>query len=72
MRDPERIEEVLGLVREVWLEDPDLRLGQIVVNAARPRNACPEIFAIEDAELRRGLALLLERLRQRPRRPDQP
>ena len=70
MRDPERIDEILDLVRQVWLQDPDLRLGQIIVNAARPRNACPEIFAVEDTALRRGLARFLENLRQRPRRPE--
>ena len=67
MRDPERIDEILGLVRQVWLQDPDLRLGQIIVNAVRPRNACPEIFAVEDTTLSRGLTRSLESLRQRPR-----
>lgn len=70
MRDPERIDDILDLVRQVWLQDPDLRLGQIIVNAVRPRNACPEIFAFEDTALRRGLARSLESLRQRPRGPD--
>ncbi|MDJ0895763.1 MAG: hypothetical protein QNJ92_11535 [Alphaproteobacteria bacterium] len=67
MRDPERIDEILDLVRQVWLEDPDLRLGQIIVNAVRPRDPCPEIFAAEDGALRRGLTRLLEDLRKRPR-----
>lgn len=67
MRDPERIDDILGLVRRVWLRDPDLRLGQIIVNAVRPRDACPEIFAVEDAALKRGLTRFLESLRQRPR-----
>lgn len=70
MRDPERIDEVLALIRQVWLQNPDLRLGQIIVTAVRPRDPCPEIFAVEDGVLRRGLTRLLESLHQRPRRPD--
>ena len=71
MRDPERIDEILGLVRQVWLQDPDLRLGQIIVNAVRPGNTCPEIFAVEDTALRRGLIRFLESLRQRPHQPGE-
>ena len=66
MRDPERIDEILDLVRQVWLQDPDLRLGQIIANATHPREPCPEIFAIEDSDLRRGLTAFLQQLRQRP------
>lgn len=56
MTDTDRIDEILSLLREVWMRDPDLRLGQLVVNAARMRD--PEIvdvFNIEDGTLRKGL-----------------
>ncbi|MEO5317612.1 hypothetical protein PV761_03325 [Arthrobacter sp. CC3] len=33
-RDPKRIPEVLAALGELWMECPDLRLGQIMGNAA--------------------------------------
>lgn len=32
MRDPERIDKILGLLRKYWKANPDLRLAQIVGN----------------------------------------
>ena len=32
MRDPERIDNVLAAVGDVWKQYPDLRLGQLLVN----------------------------------------
>lgn len=55
MRDPRRIEQILQVIREIWEREPDLRLGQIVVNAIRPIEPCPEIFAAEDGDLLEGL-----------------
>jgi len=48
MRDPRRIETLLDALREVWTRNPDLRLGQLLVNAIRPEQPCPEIFYAED------------------------
>ena len=31
-RDPERIEAVIGKLREVWMQDTDMRFGQLVYN----------------------------------------
>jgi uncharacterized protein YihD (DUF1040 family) len=55
MRDPKRIEQIIDLLREVWEHNPDLRLGQIVVNAIRPSESCPQIFGTEDDVLLKGL-----------------
>jgi hypothetical protein len=55
MRDPRRIEQILDVIREIWEREPDLRLGQIVVNAIRPGEPCPQIFGAEDDELLKGL-----------------
>jgi hypothetical protein len=61
MRDPERIDEMLDLIREVWQSNPDLRLGQLIVNAARMREpAIENIFYIEDGSLAKGLMRYLE------------
>lgn len=32
MREPQRIERILGLVRELWMLAPDMRLGQLLEN----------------------------------------
>lgn len=55
MRDPQRIDDVLAALRGAWLESPDLRLGQLLINAARPCAPCPEVFHMEDEELLRRL-----------------
>ena len=55
MRDPERIEVLLNTLRVVWEANPDLRLGQIMVIATKPRDPTPEIFNIEDELLLQGL-----------------
>jgi uncharacterized protein YihD (DUF1040 family) len=32
MRDPARIDRIVGLLRRYWHQYPDLRLGQLIVN----------------------------------------
>ncbi len=59
MRDPARIDPLLELVRQVWVRSPDLRLGQLIVNAVRPGQPCPEVFAVEDTVLARRLERML-------------
>lgn len=58
-REPERIGEVLDAIRSAWSADPDLRLAQLVVNAAKlaGRNVvASELFHLEDDELLVGLS----------------
>jgi uncharacterized protein YihD (DUF1040 family) len=55
MRDPRRIDDVLAALKQVWAQQPDLRLGQLIVNAINPRQPCPEIFYAEDDVLLQGL-----------------
>jgi len=47
MRSPTRIAPLFARLRRVWDANPDLRLGQMVVNAA----AEPSIYSIEDDQL---------------------
>jgi uncharacterized protein YihD (DUF1040 family) len=64
MRDPARIDEMLELLREVWRLEPDLRLGQLIYNAARMRDAdLEDIFSVEDGVLRKGRVRYLEMLK---------
>jgi hypothetical protein len=65
MRDPARIDQILELLRQVWIHSPDLRLGQLIVNAVRPREPSPEVFSIEDMVLARRL----ERMLRQPSEP---
>ena len=67
MRDPARIDRMLDLLREVWTRSPDLRLGQLIVNAVRPHDPCPEVFSVEDTVLARRLERMLK---QPPAPPD--
>ena len=55
MRDPKRIPEVLAAIEKVWRKHPDLRLGQLIVIGARPKQPCPEIFHLEDEALITGV-----------------
>ena len=32
MRDPKRIQEILDLINQIWLKDPDLRFNQLIYN----------------------------------------
>jgi uncharacterized protein YihD (DUF1040 family) len=61
MRDPERIDQVLAVVREVWHRYPDLRLGQLIVNAVQTEESCSQVYSIEDTALVRKLESLAKR-----------
>jgi len=66
MRDPTRIDEMLELLRELWQLEPDLRLGQLLFNAARMRDPdLQDVFSIEDGSLRKGLLRYLEVIKER-------
>jgi len=56
MRDPARIPRMLETIRKVWETHPDLRLGQLLVNAMRPSRPCPQVFYFEDDELEPRIA----------------
>lgn len=58
MRDASRIDPLLHLLGEVWKQNPDLRLGQLIVAAVQPKTPVPEIFYIEDEEIATGLERL--------------
>ncbi len=59
-RDPKRISGLLKALEDVWRDNPDWRLGQLIVNAARANSngrqlVCPEIFYLEDKEMLKGI-----------------
>lgn len=55
MRDPARIDRIIEKLRGVWKAQPDLRLGQLLVNAIRPSQPCPQVFFPEDTIIESGL-----------------
>jgi len=48
---------MLNTLRRIWEANPDLRLAQIISNAARGHGAWPDVFSIEDDDLMRGLEI---------------
>jgi hypothetical protein len=53
MRDPARIPKVLDAIRQIWEKHPDIRLGQLIVNAVFEEgdDPSPRLFYMEDDQL---------------------
>ena len=51
MRDQERIKPVLEALEEYWNKNPDLRLGQIIVNMGRACGYYDPFFVEDDIML---------------------
>lgn len=57
-RNPARIPHLINLMHIVWAQNPDMRMGQILTNAAGlGGNATPNIFNTEDEIFAKGLLL---------------
>ncbi len=72
MRDPDRIPAILRALEEVWRADPDLRLGQLLVNATNfsgRKVVCPEIFYAEDDVMLKGIEHYRGLRKARPNEP---
>ena len=65
MRSPERIDEIVEALPEVWKQNPNLRLGQLIVNGTKPKEPQLEIFNVEDDALLAGLKNYQQTVRQR-------
>ena len=51
MRDPKRIKPVLEALETYWNKNPDLRLGQIIVNMTRAWGRHDPFFVEDDKML---------------------
>lgn len=62
MRDPERIDRICDLLKEVWKKRPDERLGQLLLNYIFGKNAPHDayIFHKEDDITEKSLERLKE------------
>ncbi|KIC05449.1 DUF1040 family protein [Ligilactobacillus ruminis] len=43
-RNPNRIEEITNILKEIWLDAPDLRLRQLICILSKDR----DVFSVED------------------------
>jgi uncharacterized protein YihD (DUF1040 family) len=57
MRDPNRIDEICDLLREVWKKYPDWRLGQLIFNLT----GSYDCFYVEDDVLEEALKMNLQK-----------
>jgi len=62
MGDKERIEKILGLIREIWYSQPQWRLTQLIMNAVKLSG---DPFYIPDSALEEGLINLKKELKER-------
>ena len=52
MRDPNRIPKVLKELEKIWAQTPDLRLGQLLINATMTKaGEMADFYYMEDNDL---------------------
>ena len=73
MRDPRRIRRILGELAALWSSSPDLRLGQLILNAAKVEHfkgrsnndmlaeQNQDIYNVEDEELIRRICTYMKK-----------
>ena len=61
MRDIERIDRILTLLRILWMRYPDWRLSQLIINSIKMRQdiIAPGVFYYEDDALEDGIKKIL-------------
>jgi hypothetical protein len=64
-RDPARSDRTLAALRKLWLQVPEWRLGQIIVNATDLSEKCPELYLMSDEQLEKLIMSLSSGLRRR-------
>lgn len=50
MKDPNRIKPFLARIEQLWLKNPDLRFGQLMIWLAKIEELNPKLFYLEDKE----------------------
>ncbi len=64
MRDPQRINRIIERLRVAWHANPDMRLGQLIMNAQRwldHVDAARSVWAAEDDLTESGLEAMVDR-----------
>lgn len=55
MRNPNRIPVIIKEIEEFWKENPDLRLGQLIVILATRHRPDVDVFNVGDTQLMKNL-----------------
>lgn len=55
MRNPERIKPIIDRLEEIWKENPDFRLGQLIMVIAKTGEHNPKMFYMEDEDFLKQL-----------------
>lgn len=50
MRDKNRIKPILKELEKLWLQNPDFRIGQLILAITKTKESNPELFYKEDDE----------------------
>lgn len=61
MRDPQRIRPFLVVLEQVWMQNPDMRFGQLVMNLSRVPGGFADTWNWEDDEWLLRIANYLEK-----------
>lgn len=48
MRDVNRIKPIMEKLEELWIENPDLRLAQLIMIVCKTEELNPKMFYLED------------------------
>ena len=60
MRDPQRIDRVINLVKTLWKQSPDLRLCQLISNLGFRVCQNNDVFHVEDDALETQIKKVLK------------
>lgn len=60
MRDKNRIKPTIEKFEKIWLANPDIRLGQLIMNVICPEETNPKLFYMEDDEFLKRLKNITE------------
>lgn len=60
MRDPARIDWIIEELRQAWENSPDVRLGQLIHNAASmaSKGIVIDLYSIDDDDILAGLRII--------------
>ena len=65
MRDPKRIDEILNLIKSIWISYPDLRLIQLLIGILPIQGPWHgDYFYMEDEELVKHLKTYLKNIKE--------
>ena len=69
-RDPQRIDRMVELLREIWKLEPDWRLNQLIINSIERPDAADSVYYVEDDRMEKNLASMLRVLKVRKESQD--